>query len=108
MAMAAAGPLPLRLAENRPGAAGCTCTVPCATTVELLVTRTVAIPVATPVGTMKLICDGETKMSRAGRAVLRLSVTCTETPPRVVGKGRVVANVVWVVSPRAKDRKSVV
>src|SRR5215831_13405109 len=82
---AAATPLPLALAEKRPGAVWETVIVPVAVDPSGRVSLTVAVPSAVPAGINIFTCPGDTKYNGAGRAVPWASITETEIPPRVLG-----------------------
>src|SRR5215475_5750647 len=86
-ARAAATPLPVALAVKSPGATLTNSMLPLeAAPIEFL-NEIVPGPVAVPGGIRKLICVGETNKSGASRDVFISSMTLTETPARVVGRG---------------------
>src|SRR5258707_7822148 len=77
-----------------PGAMGAMRAVPNATGSPLTDTVTFAVPAATPGGTWKLTCRGETKNSSDKREMPLASLTEMLVPPRLVVRGSTVATCV--------------
>ena len=102
--VAAAGPMPLALAEKIPGATGATCTTALALWPAALVTATVAWTGAVSGGIRKFNCPGATNDKRARRSTPRESVTVTSVPPSEVGRGTVSSDFPESVPP-AGDRE---